>query len=371
MVRCNKKIQVVHRLVRFTAIAHLSIWAPSVSLGSFHLTPLHGQKSYVRCASNTNRATDRKALELADDDQQSLDPCNRDYISWMNETQTRKNAEKEMYQYLYSNLMPFDLPNAESLGFHVSPSQDDLPDGLSMGIVGPSISIALDAKQRYSWTDHVPKNIYFEYVGSFASANESRNDWRTLFQEILPVILQEFELLEKDDATVEQVIQIVNQNIWNKFRTEKPIYFKSGQTPLIYDPMSILAYGYASCTGLSIFLVDLLRTVGVPARLAGTAAWNGKKENGNHSWVEFYGSDSNWHIMEAQPASGGDDKNLLDPCQWWFCNEAKTTETTFHAARLDRNLDNNVIFPLAWDSRNGDVIGEDRTSYMRDLCSQC
>jgi transglutaminase-like putative cysteine protease len=35
--------------------------------------------------------------------------------------------------------------------------------------------------------------------------------------------------------------------------------------------MQVIAAGYASCTGLSIFLVDALRAVGIPARVTGDA----------------------------------------------------------------------------------------------------
>lgn len=66
------------------------------------------------------------------------------------------------------------------------------------------------------------------------------------------------------------------------------IVFKSSQTPLIYDPMSVLSFGYGSCTGVSIFFIDALRSVGVPSRIAGTPAWNGDVSNGNHNWVEVW-----------------------------------------------------------------------------------
>lgn len=37
----------------------------------------------------------------------------------------------------------------------------------------------------------------------------------------------------------------------------------------------VIAAGYASCTGLSIFLVDALRSVGIPARVAGNLKLSG------------------------------------------------------------------------------------------------
>ena len=39
--------------------------------------------------------------------------------------------------------------------------------------------------------------------------------------------------------------------------------------------MQVIKAGYASCTGLSIFLVNALRAVGIPARMAGGAELKG------------------------------------------------------------------------------------------------
>ena len=242
--------------------------------------------------------------------------------------QSRNETYQEALDYLHTNLMPFDKPNAETLGFH-SPSSN-LPDGLGNGIVHPTIELALDAKSSYPWTKYIPKSIYFEYVINFANVNEARSNWRPLFHSTLASIA---ENLAANGAEVERVVHTVNQNLWTAFYKNRnsdgekaSIAFKSGQTPLVYDPMSVIVYGYASCTGVSIVLVDALRALGIPARLAGTDAWHGDLENGNHSWIEFYGGDGKWHIMESLPASGGkggddegDGKKLLDPCQWWFC----------------------------------------------------
>lgn len=94
--------------------------------------------------------------------------------------------------------------------------------------------------------------------------------------------------------------------------------FKSSQTPLIYDPMATLAFGYASCTGVSIFLVDALRSIGIASRIAGTPAWNQVVDNGNHNWVEVWSPEWGWQFIEAAPAGGGE--TLSNPCDKWFCN---------------------------------------------------
>lgn len=359
--------------------------------------PISSSSTYIRCASTIqSQKSDNNEMLQAEASRLACAKEKDSFVSWptsttdnennvsiLREVQPRKEAEKELYEYLQSNLMPFDIPNAESLGFRAQDKDHDhpLPDGLDHGIIGPTVSMAMDALQQYPWTKSVPKDVFFEYVGSFVSVNEARNNWRplihdTLFEKLVKPMLDIGESTGREGVTmtIEDIIKRINQNMWSMFNLNpdaKSIFFKSGQTPLIYDPMSIIAFGYASCTGLSIFLVDALRTFGIPARLAGTPAWNGKLENGNHSWIEFYGSDSKWHIMESRAASGGDDKDLLNPCQWWFCNKERTDDTSFYAARLDRKYSGGVFFPLAWDDSLIDVCGEDRTQFMRELCFEC
>ena len=46
-------------------------------------------------------------------------------------------------------------------------------------------------------------------------------------------------------------------------------------------------------------------------------------------------------------------------------------DTLFWAARLDREDSGGVIFPMAWDMENTAVVGEERTMFMRELCSGC
>ncbi|MAT78202.1 hypothetical protein CMK14_24070 [Candidatus Poribacteria bacterium] len=50
-------------------------------------------------------------------------------------------------------------------------------------------------------------------------------------------------------------------------------------------PSETIQTGVASCTGLSVILIDACRSVGIPARLVGTPLWSNM--SGNHSWVEI------------------------------------------------------------------------------------
>ena len=181
---------------------------------------------------------------------------------------------------------------------------------------------------------HPTTQIFNEYVAAYANVNEARTNVRPLLSSAISAII---EAADEAPTDVTSVVSLINNNMWKAETNNlsQTVVFKSSQTPLIYDPMSTLVYGYASCTGVSILFVDALRSVGVPARVAGTPAWNDVYENGNHNWIEVY-EGGEWHFIEAAPAGGGE--SLSNPCDKWFCSPAKMANgTKFYAARWDKS----------------------------------
>ena len=331
-------------------------------------------------------------------------PCDGPYSDTCT-YQTFGEAVRGCVRYLRRNLMPFDLPNLATLGFppetgdenidetvkgkfidgqHTAHRQqrammtsetsalESLPDGLSDGIVNQTVHLALKMKISYPWTDMLPQGIFYEYVLNFACSNEARTNWRPLLTDAVSPIVDAMITSDTriEAIRVEDVVKQINQQIWMALgkskpgtNETKPIKFVSGQTPLIFDPMSIIAFGYASCTGLSILFVFALRAAGVPARLAGTPAWNGNAEHGNHNWVEVWTPLDNsgdaggldcggqWRFLE--PASGdfGDNADSIekDPCKRWFCNKERFDGSTrVYATRYDRTASDGTIYFLAW-----------------------
>jgi transglutaminase-like putative cysteine protease len=131
------------------------------------------------------------------------------------------------------------------------------------------------------WATSIPKSVWLEFVATYSHTNEARTNWRPLLSDSVTSILSS---ASPAPSTIEDAVAAVNANLYNPSTSGLPnsVVFKSSQTPLIYDPMSTLAYGYASCTGVSILFANALRAAGIPARVAGTPAWNGVYENGNH-----------------------------------------------------------------------------------------
>src|SRR5262249_45122380 len=108
-----------------------------------------------------------------------------------------------------------------------------------------------------------------------------------------------------------------------------------------------IAQGKASCTGLSIVLVDACRAVCIPARVVGTPLWVNKR--GNHTWVEIW--DRGWHFTGACEQ---DPKGLN---RGWFVGDAARArkdsyEHAIYAASFQKTK---AHFPLAWDPKRRDV----------------
>jgi len=303
-------------------------------------------------------------------------------VPWPGEDcQVAAGATAQSTVWLRKNLFPFD---AESTATYF--------DG---GIVEPTVNLSLTARQRFGWAAGVPRDVFQDAVLPFASVDEARTNWRALLWEALVPTVSSLA----NTSTLAEVALHVNQEMWsvlgNLAGHSAAIVFKSSQTPLIYDPMSTLLFGYASCTGISLLFVDALRTVGVPARLVGTPAWHGKVTDGNHNWVEIYvgssssnassnassdassnatsnasreGGEGEWQFIEGQPAGGGE--TLSNPCDKWFCNAAHfgSTGTQVFAARYERG---DTHYPMAWNLANTGVSGVDRSAWYTQACTAC
>ncbi len=292
------------------------------------------------------------------------------------QVQTLADAKAECLKFLQENIMSFDLPFQETMGFPTNDEDIDA-DGLGNGLIGPTIQLALQAKIDYPWTDALPKEIFLEYVLNYANLNEARTNWRPLLVDALR--FNESDLWLSGEANLTSVVTWVNQHLWTKLGRgpDRPIVFKSSQTPLVFDPMSTIAFGYASCTGTSILFANALRAVGIPTRVAGTPAWYGNRTQGNHNWVEIFDVDTDgdekWKFLEPSPANAGLDTLEKDPCERWFCQSSRYPASRVYAARLLKHSGSEpaTFFPLAWEWGNQDVPGVDRTQYYTDICNLC
>jgi predicted esterase len=208
---------------------------------------------------------------------------------------------------------------------------------LSAGFLLNNVEYAYRAWNESPWKERVPNDVLLNYVLPYAVVDERRDDWRKDFYERFKPLVENIAQPGTAGATL-------NQKLFPLLK----VRFAANRAKANQSPYETIEAGNASCTGLSILLVDACRAVGVPARLAGTPLWTDK--SGNHSWVEIWDGDD-WHFTGAAEPTGDD----LD--KGWFAGRATTAKGddrlhAIYAARFERSP---LQFPSAWSRRQGTV----------------
>ena len=181
---------------------------------------------------------------------------------------------------------------------------------------------AVQAWKETPWSASIPESIFRDAILPYANVNERRDAWRQDFRDrFLPLV--------KEAGSASEATAILNSKIFNlvgvKYSTKRP---KADQSP--YESMEA---GLASCTGLSILLIDACRAVGIPARFVGTPLWS--DNSGNHSWIEIW--DEGWHFTGAAEPTG------KDLNRGWFSGRASGAAT---------GDPRNAIYAVSWSSNS-------------------
>lgn len=121
-----------------------------------------------------------------------------------------------------------------------------------------NVDLALRARSQSVWAAAVPWDMFLNEVLPHRNLDEPVDNWRPLFYQL-------FKPLVVNASSLTEAAQILNRDIWKIWG----IHFKADQAPEILSPSQTIKAGYASCSGLSIFLVNACRAVGIPARVAG------------------------------------------------------------------------------------------------------
>eukprot|EP00884_Botryococcus_braunii_P010761 jgi/Botrbrau1/19687/Bobra.0003s0048.1 len=221
---------------------------------------------------------------------------------------------------------------------------------LSQTFLQRNIDLALEARVAKPWAQQVPWDLFLNDVLPYASLDEPREDWRAgMRAKVAP--------LTGNSSTIQEAALLINKNLWSLWKPA--LHFQALQTPKIMSPSQVVDAGYASCTGLSIFLVNALRSVGIPARVAGTYEWN-RPEKGNHNWVEVWDGAA-WSF--TGPAEWSP-KGLNDT--WFFPTPAKlqtpgSRQHAIYAASWRPTTDG--YFPLSWSPNDTSINGVDVTNF--------
>lgn len=232
-----------------------------------------------------------------------------------------------------------DAKYHDELAFLITHMPEADRDTMSLDLLMENVEYAHRARHHYAWAKSVPEEVYRTDVLPYHVVDEVRDAWRKELYELLAPVVDTC-------ATMEQALCAVNSRIPQLTGVEyNTLREKTNQSP-----RESMRQGMASCTGLSILLVDALRAVGIPARFVGTASWHDNR--GNHSWTEVW-LDGQWRVTEYYFPS------KLD--HLWFMNDAAKADPTdrryaIYATRFGKADD---WFPMVW-------CGDDSTA-IEDL----
>ena len=222
------------------------------------------------------------------------------------------DAQREGMEFLIANMPERDLTT------------------LNAEFLLENVKYAYEALEKAPWGKDIPREVFLNDLLPFANVNERRDQWRRDFY-------MRFSPFVKGCTNASLAAARLNQKVFPAisvhYSTQRP---KADQSP--YESIEA---GMASCTGLSILLVDACRAVGIPARFAGTPLWTNL--SGNHSWVEVW--DKGWNFAGAAEASG-DKLN-----QAWFAGRATTAQRDhpLHAIYAVSFKKTPLLFPLSWN----------------------
>jgi transglutaminase-like putative cysteine protease len=224
-------------------------------------------------------------------------------------------AQKAAMQFLIENMPEVDLKS------------------LTSTYLIDNVKQAQDAFDKAPWAKDVPLDIYLNDVVPYASLNEKRDDWRAKLREISAPLVA-------DCKTPGEAGHTLNKKL---FPLVKVKYSTARKRP-DQSALESMESGIATCSGLSILLVDACRSVGVPARVAGTPMWTNMR--GNHTWVEIWDG-GKWHFAgAAEPDGSGLDHG-------WFAGDASKAQEDIpmHSIYASSFKKTGLSFPLVWNPR--------------------
>lgn len=199
-----------------------------------------------------------------------------------------------------------------------------------------NLDLAIAAREQFPWAKSVPDELFLNDVLPYAVFDETRDEWRRELLEIATPLV-------KEAKTATEAAQALNKNIFNVVN----VHYNTGRKRPNQSLKESKELSMATCTGLSIILVEACRAVGIPARAVGTPLWtNGR---GNHTWVEIW--DQDWHF------TGADEYNAAGLNKGWFVGDASKAQAHVrrHAIYATSWKRDGLTFPMVW-ARNDESV---------------
>jgi transglutaminase-like putative cysteine protease len=192
-----------------------------------------------------------------------------------------------------------------------------------------NVALAYQARAEVPWGSSIPEPIFLDSVLPHVSVTEPRDSLRQEFHDrYLPLV--------RGCKSPGEAALALNKRLFVDYK----VGYNTKRLRTDQCSKESIAQGMATCTGLSIMLVEACRSVGVPARLAGIASWPGR--GGNHTWVEVW--DQTWHFVGAAEP---DDKGLDHA--WFVADASKAIKDSARSAIFAVTYrQTGAFFPLVW-----------------------
>jgi hypothetical protein len=222
----------------------------------------------------------------------------------------------------------------ESTAFLISWMPEGDLRALDADFIMDQVNGAALVREEFSWCSALPDSIFLNEVLPYYNLDEKRDNWREDFYNW-------FSPLVKDCRNIYEAVDSVNLNVMEVLGVE----YNTKRSAVNISPFQAIDEKMATCTGLSFLLVNAFRSVGIPARIAGTPLWTNMR--GNHSWVEVW-INGEWYFTEYYPdalnkswfledAGKADPQN---PVHWIYAASYKPAQTHYS---------------LVWDNKSTEI----------------
>ncbi len=234
-------------------------------------------------------------------------------------------------------------PGERAAQFLINHMSDRDRKTLSAEFLTENLNLAFQARSEFPWGSQVPEAVFLNDVLPYAVFDETRDPWRA-------DLLARARDLVKEARTASEAAQALNRQIFNLVK----VHYNTGRKRPNQSLKESVELGKATCTGLSIILVNACRAVGIPARAVGTPLW--ANERGNHTWVEIW--DGDWHF------TGADEYDPAGLNRGWFTGDAAQAKADQprHAIYATSWKRVGLSFPMVWARKNDSVAAVNVTA---------
>jgi len=192
-----------------------------------------------------------------------------------------------------------------------------------------NVALAYAGLAAAPWRDQIPDAVFLNDILPYACVNETRDASRARLQALAKTLIEGCQ-------TPSEAAQRLNEKLFGLVK----VRYSTQRRKADQSALESMESGLATCTGLSILLVDACRAVGIPARVVGTPMWANLR--GNHTWVEVW--DGDWNFLGAAEP----DPNGLN--RGWFTHDASQArrDERRHAIYASSFQPTGVTFPMVW-----------------------